>query len=258
MMLAATTRAVRFSPRTTKSRVVRKYTYQTDLDYITDNTNRLSTRLNTAQFQTEFHNSDTFTVLFTRDYEFLSAPFQIARNVRLPVGGYTFQNVNLAYLGGQQRRINGTPSIEIGSFYDGTKRTVAFSGRASIVPQLSVEPKISVNWVKLPGRRLHLDRGGREHGLHDDAPEVRVRAHPVQFEHDFAIRERPLPLGVSTGQRDVRRLHGGALDASAVRHAASESRRRREDQSPVPDVASRGASAFRASLSPWLFPPRRA
>jgi hypothetical protein len=53
-------------------------------------------------------------------------------------------------MGGQQRRVNGTASLTVGSFYDGAKQTATFRGRASLFPQLSVEPNISLNWVDLP------------------------------------------------------------------------------------------------------------
>ena len=54
-----------------------------------------------------------------------------------------------SYQGGPQRPVSGTVTAEIGSFYDGNKKTVAYRGRASVTPKLSVEPNISLNWVDL-------------------------------------------------------------------------------------------------------------
>ncbi len=51
---------------------------------------------------------------------------------------------------GQQHRMSGSASFEIGDFYRGHKKTVGLRGRAEVTPQLSVEPNISLNWVNLP------------------------------------------------------------------------------------------------------------
>ena len=141
--------SARFSPRTKKSRVVRRYSWQADLDSITDNESRLSTRLRTFGFLTEFHNSDTLQLQLVQDYERLTKPFQIARSVCLPAGGYSFDNAVLVYSGGTQRPVNGAVSFEAGMFYNGNRTTVGWKGRASLSPKLSVEPTISLNRIDL-------------------------------------------------------------------------------------------------------------
>ena len=80
-----------------------------------------------------------------------SRPFEIAPGVLVPVGGYDYQSGVVSYLFGQQRKIAGTLSYQEGSLYDGTKRTVGFSGaRAVLSPQFQIEPSVSANWVSLP------------------------------------------------------------------------------------------------------------
>ena len=39
-------------------------------------------------FRTDFHNSDSLTVQYSRLYEFLAEPFEISEGVRIPMGGY--------------------------------------------------------------------------------------------------------------------------------------------------------------------------
>ena len=152
----------RFSPRTTGNPLVRKWTSEASLDYVTDNNNRLESRDLTGSFSTEFHSSDTASVDYSRLYEFIPAPFTISRGVRIPIGSYRFDNVHLAYSAGSQRKVAGALSADIGSFYDGDKSTVAFRGRVEITRQLGIEPNISLNWIDLPqGSFTNTVVGGR-------------------------------------------------------------------------------------------------
>ena len=144
----------RFSPRTRNNPIVRQFTWQTTFEYVTDNENRLESRELTGMFRTDFHNSDSLTVQYSRLYEFLAAPFEISEGVRIPVGGYGFDNVRVAFSGGSQRRVSGSAAGEIGNFYDGEKKTATFRGRIEITTQLGIEPNVSLNWVDLPEGRF--------------------------------------------------------------------------------------------------------
>jgi hypothetical protein len=152
----------RFSPRTAANRIVRKLTYEGTFDYVTDNENHLESRELSGRFQTDFHNSDTASVEYSQLYEFIPEPFSISRGVRIAVGGYSFDNLRLSFTGGSQRRINGTATFDVGSFYDGDKTTAAFRGRVEITKQLGLEPNISLNWIDLPqGSFTNTVVGGR-------------------------------------------------------------------------------------------------
>ena len=140
----------RFSPRTANQRVVRKWTYEGTLDYVTNNNNRLESRDATGLFRIDFHNSDAVSFEYSRFYEFLSRPFSISRGISIPAGGYGFDNLRISYSAGAQRRLSGSTSFEVGSFYGGDKKTTAFRGRMEITPRLSTEPNISLNWIDLP------------------------------------------------------------------------------------------------------------
>jgi hypothetical protein len=144
------TATARFSPRPAKSRFVRKYYYEGNLDYITDNHNVLETRTSMGAYRMELQNSDLLSMIYTQNYEFLAAPFQISDAVRIPVGRYAFKNVSAVYNPGQQHRVSGSGSIDVGSFYDGDKTTAAFRGRVSLTPKLAIEPNVSLNWIDLP------------------------------------------------------------------------------------------------------------
>ena len=113
----------RFSPRTTKNRLIRKWTYRAGVDVITDNDQVLESRKAQGVFRAEFHSGDAVQIDHSWFFEYLPVPFLIAQGVRIPVGGYTFQSTLASYTSGAQRRVSGTPSIEVGSFYNGNKTT---------------------------------------------------------------------------------------------------------------------------------------
>jgi hypothetical protein len=142
--------SARFSPRTRNNRLVRKWTYQGSIDYITNNDNRLESREASGLFRADFHSSDALTFELTRQFEFIPKAFSLSRDVSVPVGEYRFTNFRAAYSAGSQHRVSGTSAFEAGSFYDGTKKTASFRGRVEITSQLGVEPSISLNWIELP------------------------------------------------------------------------------------------------------------
>ena len=139
----------RFSPRTEKNPLVRKWTFQAHIDYITDNENRLSSREARGEFQSDFHSGDIVNVAMVRSYEFLPQAFAI-QGVPIPPGGYDFTTGIATYTAGQQHRISGKASVEAGGFYGGNRKTVAFQGRIEISSHLGIEPNISQNWIDVP------------------------------------------------------------------------------------------------------------
>lgn len=152
----------RFSPRPQSSRLVRKYSYESGFEYTTDNHNRLESRELQGTFRIEQQNSDLWVLTYARNYELITQPFTISDGVRIPIGGYTFGTLSGSYTLGQQHRISGTATIETGSFYDGTRQTVAYRGRAQMVAGLAIEPNVSLNWIDIPqGRFTTTVVGGR-------------------------------------------------------------------------------------------------
>jgi hypothetical protein len=143
--------SVRFSPRPTRWKSIRKFYYQASLDNITDRSGKLETRGADATFQVELQNSDRFQFASYNDYEYLPAPFAIASNVTLPVGSYTWHTLAASYSPGVQHRVAGTVEVARGSFYTGNKTAISYSsGRIKLTNQFLVEPTISLNLVDLP------------------------------------------------------------------------------------------------------------
>jgi hypothetical protein len=143
--------SARFSPRPRGLEAVRQFTFETSLEYFLNGAGRLESRQQGGRFSTEFENSDRVSIDANRNYELLALPFAIARNVTIPVGSYDFSDVTLTYALGQQRRASGSLALQQGHFYDGTITALGYTGaRVSILKQLSLEPSLSVNRVRLP------------------------------------------------------------------------------------------------------------
>ena len=143
--------ATRFSPRLHSVASIRQLFLEGGFDYITSRAGVLETRVAQGRFAIGFENSDEFDVTYTRSYEFLDGPFPIAPAVTIPVGGYRFQDARVSFTRGTQQRLSGSVAVQHGSFFSGDKTAVEVtSARLELTPQLSVEPGVSFNWVRLP------------------------------------------------------------------------------------------------------------
>jgi hypothetical protein len=121
------------------------------LAYVENGAGRLETRDWDGEFAVEFHNMDRLFIGYSTTYEFLPQPFTIAPGVTLGVGGYDFSSVRAGFNLGPARRVAGNVSVEHGTFYSGHKTSVIWNrGRVNMTPQLSVEPRVSVDRVDLP------------------------------------------------------------------------------------------------------------
>ena len=152
------TRAV-FSPRPRSIESVRQFVFGGRFEYVlTADTGVLETRVASLQFDTEFENSDRFRVDVANFYESLSETFEIGPDVDLPAGIYDFTDSKVSYTFGRQRRASGSLSFRVGSFWSGDIKAVEFTqGRIEVLPQLSLEPSVSVNWIDLPEGSFRTD-----------------------------------------------------------------------------------------------------
>ena len=143
----------RFSPRPTGWNGVRKLYYEVSLDYVTDPGGRLESRDAQAAFRMDFDRGDNLQIEASRTFEALADPFDVAKGVRVPIGGYSFQQVSGTYTFGTQRKVSGSAVARRGSFYDGTLDELTWRGRVEFSPQLYAEPTVSWNRVDTPWGR---------------------------------------------------------------------------------------------------------
>ena len=145
--------SARFSPRPESIRSVRQFTLEGSIDYIlTADENHLETRQGIVAFETEFESSDRLTLAATDSYELLVQPFvPPGAGFSIPAGGYSFADVYVAYSMAQQRRINGMVAVRRGAYFGGDLTTLELTqGRIAVLPQMSVEPTVSFNWIDTP------------------------------------------------------------------------------------------------------------
>ena len=145
--------SARFSPRPQSIHSVRQFTLEGSIDYIlTADENHLETRQNIVAFETEFESSDRLTLAATDSYELLVQPFvPPGAGFSIPAGGYSFADVYVAYSMAQQRRINGMVAVRRGAYFGGDLTTLELTqGRIAVLPQMSVEPTVSFNWIDTP------------------------------------------------------------------------------------------------------------
>ena len=148
---------LRFSPRPSRIKSIRKLTWTGSGDYILNGDGHVDSRIWLGHFGSEFENSDQFTIDVTRDFEQLRQPFTPAGSpTAIAPGGYSFGDVAAAYAFGAQRPISGTITGRAGDYYNGTIRSVTAGpgplspGRVSILEELSLEPTVSIARIELP------------------------------------------------------------------------------------------------------------
>ena len=149
----------RFSPRPRSIDAIRQFRLEGSFDYIlTAETGLVETRQTQLGFSTEFENSDRVGVSVADNYEFLVEPFEPGPGVTLPIGGYSFRDVEATYSPGAQRPLTGRFTVRVGEYFNGDIRSVGFTrGRLAVTERLSVEPTVSVNWIDTPQGAFRTD-----------------------------------------------------------------------------------------------------
>jgi len=143
--------SARFSPRPKGIKSVRRFLWEGSFENFENGAGLTETRVSTGRFNTEFEWSDQFNLEANRNEEQLTQPFAIVPGVVIPIGDYHFNDAQVSYYFGPQRRASGNVSIQVGQFYDGTIRALTLSGsRVTLLSQWSVEPSFSINHIDLP------------------------------------------------------------------------------------------------------------
>ena len=76
---------------------------------------------------------------------------RVATGLAIAPGSYSFDDVQISYGLGAQRRIAGTLGAQIGDYWNGTIRSLSLTGaRISVLKQFSLEPTIQRSRIELP------------------------------------------------------------------------------------------------------------
>ncbi|NQW04430.1 MAG: carbohydrate binding family 9 domain-containing protein [Acidobacteria bacterium] len=140
----------RYSPRPKGIPGVRKIFFQGKGDYYHDTSGALESREWEGEFKMEFDSSDQLTFQFVESFERLDESFEVANDVEVPVGGYTFRQGKIQYQLSSSRPVSGFLSVSRGGFYGGTITEAAWRGRVEFSARLYAEPRVSVSYVDGP------------------------------------------------------------------------------------------------------------
>jgi hypothetical protein len=147
--------SLRASPRP-RITWIRQATLRADVDYL-ENAQQgfLESREISASLGIELENSDQLSLGYTDSYENLLFDERIT-GATIPAGRYAFDAVDASFTFGPQRIFSGSLGFRYGEFYDGRLTSAGFNrGRIEILRQLSLEPSVSFNWVRLPGQAFN-------------------------------------------------------------------------------------------------------
>ena len=146
--------SARWSPRPESIGWIRQLTFQGSFNYFeNERAGFVESRDSGGRFQIELENSDEFSMDFTDRYENLIQDTEIS-GATIPTGQYAFRDVQVSYNFGSQRRISGNLSVRRGTFYTGEITSVLLNrGRIEVLPQLSLEPSVELNWIDLPDQQ---------------------------------------------------------------------------------------------------------
>ena len=197
---------LRISRRPASWQSVRRINLEFGLDYITNGERELENRLFQTALRTEMQSGDSWSVRYESIFEYVPAPFTLPGGILVPVGAYSNPFGVAVYTLGSQRKVSGEISTGHGGFYDGTRTDLSYRGRMELMPQLSLEPGIGVNWIDLPQGETIAQAGQRAEHLQLLAVDVAGGAAAVQLDADDLQQQRALQVGVPARQRPVRRL----------------------------------------------------
>ena len=215
---------VRFSPRVRRIPSIRQLTWEANGEYFVNGAGQKESRQQSGAFTAELENSDFVRVQLDANYELLVKPFAITKEVTIPVGGYDFTNATASYTFGQQRRMSGAVTLQMGNFYNGTITALGISAaRVAVTTRLSLEPSISLNRVELPAGRFttSLYRARMDYGF---TPQmfagglVQYSSSDHTFSSNFRFRWEYRPGS------ELFAVYADELDTVAPAHAALRNR----------------------------------
>lgn len=111
------------------------------------------------------HSQDSVQVHVLPTFEKIDRVFEIRPGIRLPVGGYSWNRYRFSFSSAQRRVIAFSPTLEVGSFYNGTRRRLALDFNVRVRPGVIIYSGAEWNAVT-------LDQGTFQTRLYRFVPEL--------------------------------------------------------------------------------------
>ncbi|MEL7122388.1 MAG: DUF5916 domain-containing protein [Bacteroidota bacterium] len=133
-----------------KSFAVRRFTFQSDYDYIEgQDKDKQST-----QFQllgrAEFEKRDLITMTYQNQFERLRVPFNIRPDAVIPVGDYNFSRFSISGSTDQSRRTFAGANFSTGGFFNGNRTAFGLTLGYRQSKHLAVEASLNTSLIDLP------------------------------------------------------------------------------------------------------------
>ena len=148
---------VSFKPRP-GGNLVRQFTITPGLLYFHDDAGLLQSRSGFFQTSAIFQSGDVLALNFENLAERLTEPFRIHPSVTLPPGLYEWNETELVFDSYNGRKLSATAALTLGSFYNGTRRSLNLAGDYRPIQNLSLAPSYEFNDAELDqgAFRTHL------------------------------------------------------------------------------------------------------
>jgi hypothetical protein len=142
---------LRWNPRPSGHRFIRRFGFGGEFDTYTDTRNRLVTQeFELTATRVELHSGDNAEFAIVPSYERLEGNFEISSGVVLPAGSdYRFTRFRLSGNTANKRIVSVQPRVEWGSFFSGTRREVVMGMGVRPRPGVTVNLNYEWNDVKL-------------------------------------------------------------------------------------------------------------
>ena len=110
-----------------------------------------------ANAEQNLRDGTTFETNLDWNYELLTAPFEVSRDVFIPPGEYRFRQLTHAFSSNKSSRLSGTFGYTGGEFYSGDIRGLSGGFRLRVDEHLAASANYSKNDVTLPQTRFTTD-----------------------------------------------------------------------------------------------------
>ena len=154
---------------------IRSMSPMMNLEYTTDQHNRLLTRRVHHMVGFQFQDGSSLTFITNKEFEQLDVPFQITSDVTIPAGTYRFWSPSVRYNSDPSRRLSASARYSPQGFFGGTRRDWRTSVNLRATSRIAAQASFSRSDVDLPHGAFVADLASVTFGL-ALSPELTLRS----------------------------------------------------------------------------------
>jgi len=129
---------------------IRKISFSGWFDHTYTQSNQDFFKQNTLEILTELESGDNISVSYNNLFERLYEDFNIYQDIEVPIGDYTYNNLNVGVGFSGRRKISGGFSFQQGSFYGGDQKNICLDSMVKVNKHILVSQGIEYNDIHLP------------------------------------------------------------------------------------------------------------